>query len=75
MKIFTRMLILAMLLVALYSQSYQVSQEYNVAVAPVGNVVSPTLAYSSSGSESSAQEVSYYTNEDGSFLYIDGSGH
>jgi hypothetical protein len=74
MKIFTRMLILAMLLVALYSQSYHVSQENNVAVAPVGNVVSPTIAAFSASSESSAQEVSYYTNEDGSFLYIDGSG-
>jgi hypothetical protein len=74
MKIFTKMLILAMLLVALYSQSYQVSQDHNAAMAPVGNVVSGTHSSSSSGSESSAQEVSYYTNEDGSFLYIDGSG-
>ena len=74
MKIFTRMLILTMLLVALYSQSHQVSQGYNVAEAPVGNVVSATHSTTSSGSDSQAQEVSYYTNEDGSFLYIYGSG-
>lgn len=52
MKIFTRMLILTMLLVALYSQSHQVSQEYNVAEAPVGNVVSATHSTTSSGSDS-----------------------
>lgn len=52
MKIFTKMLILAMLLVALYSQSHQVSQDHNAAMAPVGNVVSATHSASSSGSES-----------------------